>query len=75
MAVDDLPTTSAMSAPALFGCGPIGLNTIAGRATNAAWQPALRAPVTSQEWAATNRTSRTSTSNADATDRYASGPG
>ena len=65
-------TTESSPGPMMSGCAPIGLSTMPGRATNAALHPALSAPDTSQEWAATRRTSDGSTSNVSATDRYGS---
>ena len=55
--------------PGDSGGAPIGLKTMPGRATNAALQPTASAPDTSQEWAATSRTSAAVTPNASATAR------
>ena len=60
-------TTAATSGPTMSGWSPSGFSTIPGRATNAAWHPALSAPATSQAWAATSRTCPMSTPRARAT--------
>src|SRR5713101_4696675 len=67
--------TSRRSAPTTSGPSTSGSSTIPGRATNAAAQPARRAPAISQAWAAISLRSPMATPRRSATIRYGSGAG